>query len=131
VSETPGARLYRIRLACGDGTRKPEPLDAFAERVRQATGAVYDPSTVSLLERMKQKWRLDDVRAFAAVDPLGRGEVWLSALDAEPVIETLDPTKDRKLTMQEIQRARLQAERERAAAALQQKPAKRKRSRGA
>ena len=55
-------------------------MKAFAERVKKATGKVYDPSTISLLERDKQKWRLEDVRVLAAVDPLKRGAAWLSAL---------------------------------------------------
>lgn len=84
MSETAGDRLFKIRLACGDGARKAEPLDAFVVRVERVTGAVYDPSTISLLERMKQKWRLDDVRTFAAVDPMERGEQWLSALNEAP-----------------------------------------------
>lgn len=76
--ETPGDRLYEIRLACGVGRRKAEPMVAFVERVREATGVAYDPSTISLLERMMQGWTLDDVAAFAAVDPKGRGKVWLA-----------------------------------------------------
>jgi hypothetical protein len=83
MTETTGNRLYLIRLACGDGVRTPEPLDRFAERVREATGKAYNPMTLSLLERMKQGWRLIDVRALAAVDPLKRGATWLSALDVE------------------------------------------------
>ena len=82
-AETAGQRLYQVRLACGDGVRKPETMEAFAERVKAETGKVYDPSTVSLLERDMQRWKLEDVRAFAAVDPLKRGEVWLSALSEE------------------------------------------------
>jgi hypothetical protein len=58
-------------------------MTAFAERVERVTGRRYDPSTVSLLERDKQGWRLADVRALAAVDPLKRGAPWLSALDVE------------------------------------------------
>lgn len=80
---TPGSRLYLIRLACGDGVRTAESLAEFAKRVKRRTKMDYDPSTISLLERMKQKWKLDDVHAFAAVDPLGRGEAWL-ALNAPP-----------------------------------------------
>lgn len=76
--ETPGDRLFEIRLACGGGRRKAEPMTAFVERVKEATGAVYDPSTISLLERMIQGWTLDDVTTFAAVDPKGRGKVWLA-----------------------------------------------------
>jgi hypothetical protein len=72
TSDAPGHRLFQIRLACGDGVRSPESLRKFAERVEKETGVRYDPMTISLLERMKQGWRLEDVRAFAAVDPLER-----------------------------------------------------------
>lgn len=98
MTETAGDRLYKIRLACGDGTRKAEPLDAFARRVLGATGIEYDPSTISLLERMKQKWRIDDARAFAAVDPMERGPIWLSALaqDVDPATVRPSPRAAKK-----------------------------------
>lgn len=84
AAETPGDRLYLIRLARGDGRRRAESLVVFVRHVLAVTGEKYHPTTVSMLERNQQTWRLDDVRAFAAVDPLRRGEVWLSALsDAE------------------------------------------------
>lgn len=75
---TPGQRLYLIRLACGDGVRKPESMRDFAERVRKATGQGYEHTTVSMLERDQQGWRLKDVHAFASVDPKGRGPTWLA-----------------------------------------------------
>jgi hypothetical protein len=90
MTETPGQRLYRIRLACGDGVRNAESLKAFAARVRRKTKQSYSAMTLSLLERMEQNWKLADVEAFAAVDPLHRGRVWLAgweeALAAEPEI---------------------------------------------
>lgn len=89
---TVGSRLYQIRLACGDGLRKAESLADFAKRVKRMTKADYDPSTISLLERMKQGWRLDDVKHFAAVDPLKRGEQWLAYnMPAEPRAEDDHP----------------------------------------
>jgi hypothetical protein len=94
MADSVGQRLFLIRLACGDGVRKAEPLPEFAERVQRGTGQAYHPSTISLLERMKQGWRLDDVRAFAAVDPLKRGAAWLSALDVEIA---LTPAKGREV----------------------------------
>jgi hypothetical protein len=84
VTDTPGGRLFLVRAACGGGERKPESLKAFAERVRLATGANYDPSTLSLLERDIQKWRLEDAANFAAVDPAGRGPGWLAFGDELP-----------------------------------------------
>lgn len=93
MTETTGHRLYLIRLACGDGVRKAEPLEAFAARVKRQTKAVYDPSTISLLERMKQNWRLDDAEAFAAVDPLRRGVGWL-AFNLPPEAVPEESTED-------------------------------------
>ncbi len=77
-SETPGTRLYLIRLACGDGQRKPLSQAAFAKLVLDKRGVSYDPSTISLLERMEQGWTLDDLATFAAIDPKGRGPAWLA-----------------------------------------------------
>lgn len=102
---TAGDRLYLIRLACGDGVRDAEPLDAFAKRVKAATGRNYSAMTVSLLERMKQKWRLEDVSAFAAVDPLGRGEAWLSGFGEPSNGARLDPRTARKFSEEELDRA--------------------------
>lgn len=94
--ETPGHRLYQIRLACGDGIRKPESMRDFAERVHTVTGADYEHSTIGMLERDLQGWRLKDVTAFAAVDPKKRGEAWL-AFGNQPPIEVLPaPGEPRK-----------------------------------
>lgn len=76
--ETPGQRLFLIRLACGDGLRKPESMRDFADRVLRVTGADYEHSTIGMLERDIQGWRIKDVSAFAAVDPKKRGEAWLA-----------------------------------------------------
>lgn len=93
---SPGERLYLVRLACGDGLRKAESMTEFVLRVARRTGEKYHPNAVSLLERNQQQWRLEDVRVFAAVDPLNRGEIWLSALSEaaswpEVEIKTYDP----------------------------------------
>ncbi len=85
MPETTGDRLYMIRLACGGGARKPASLAVFAAFVEERTGAHYDPSTISLLERMEQTWRLADLETFASVDPRGRGPAWLAwGEQAEP-----------------------------------------------
>lgn len=80
MKETIGQRLFKIRSAWGDG-RDPETLDDFAARVKKKTGVSYNPVTLSLLERMKRKWRVADVEAFAAVDKLNRGRAWLAGWD--------------------------------------------------
>jgi hypothetical protein len=78
MPETPGQRLYLIRLACGDGARTPEPMKAFVVRVERATGAKYHANAISLLERDEQGWKLDDVNTFSSVDPKKRGASWLA-----------------------------------------------------
>lgn len=113
MAVTPGARLYAVRLACGDGHRKAEPLEAFVARVKQATGTAYLPTTVSMLERDKQGWSLSDAIAFAAVDPLKRGAAWLAFGEGTSApIEgaDFDPRTDRKLTSQEEARVLRAAE---------------------
>lgn len=84
---TIGQRLYLIRLACGDGVRRPESAADFGRRVKKATGLKYDQATISRLETGGRNWLLEDVEAFAAVDPLQRGRAWLAGFDGEPVQE--------------------------------------------
>lgn len=97
IADTPGKRLYLIRLACGDGVRTAEPLKAFAARLKRETRETYHPNALSLLERDEQGWRVSDVEILCRVDPLERGRVWLAfgedveagqASDAPP--DTLD-----------------------------------------
>ena len=89
---TPGDRLFLIRLSYGDGVRKAESLDQFAARVEKRTGERYDPATISLLERNKQKWRLEDAEIFSQLDKEGRGAAWLAF---GPIVED-EPAKRRK-----------------------------------
>lgn len=102
MEETPGQRLFKIRLACGDGHRDAEPLEEFAARVKRRTGKSYSAMTLSLLERMKQNWKLDDVDSFSAVDPLARGRTWLAWGD-EPVKE---PPADTRISDEDVEAAR-------------------------
>lgn len=81
MAETPGQRLYLIRLACGDGIRRAESLDDFSARIKRASGEVYDPATLSRLERGVQQWKLSDVETLARLDPLRRGRAWLATFD--------------------------------------------------
>lgn len=104
-TETAGDRLFLIRLARGDGRRRAESLADFVRHVLTATGEKYHPTTVSMLERNQQSWRLDDVRAFAAIDPLRRGEVWLSALRDAAATPLRDPRKDQRISEQAVGRA--------------------------
>lgn len=93
---TPGQRLYLIRLACGDGVREPETQEDFVARVKRRTKQAYSAMTLSNLERMKQRWKLEDVEAFAAVDPLNRGVGWLGfGLPPEAIPEDDAPAASR------------------------------------
>lgn len=85
----------------------------FVQRVKKVTGEDYDPSTVSMLERDAQGWRLKDMNAFAAVDPLQRGGAWLGFGVAARGGIDLDPARDHRLTQDEEERALAAAARER------------------
>lgn len=73
-----GKRLYAIRLQWGDGVRKAEPLATFAKRVKRVTGEHYDPTTLSLLERDVQKWKIEDAEILSQLDKEQRGKEWLA-----------------------------------------------------
>ena len=81
--ETPGQRLYLIRLALGDGIKNPMLIDVFVALVKRRTGAVYDPSAISRSENGSRRLTLEDVANFAAVDPLHRGREWLGWGEAQ------------------------------------------------
>lgn len=93
MAETIGQRLYRIRLAWGDGVRDPESLEKFAVRVKRETGEDYSEMTLSNLERMKQKWRLEHIEIFAVVDKLKRGRAWLAWGDSATEEATPTPAQ--------------------------------------
>ena len=76
--ETPGDRLYLIRLALGDGKRVPMPMKDFVARVKRLAKATYHANAISLLERGEQEWRLRDFEALAKADPRQRGAPWLA-----------------------------------------------------
>jgi hypothetical protein len=123
--DSPGKRLYLIRLALGDGMRRPEPMAAFVARVREATGESYDTGAVSLLERDLQGWRLKDMNAFAAVDPLKRGGAWLGFGVLPLTAKVAESSPDYQATAVDFAAARAQVvEEERRQAA--RKPAKRR-----
>lgn len=126
VADTPGKRLYLIRLALGDGFKSPLPADQFVARVKKATGVEYDPSTISRLENGQRRWLLEDAKPLAAVDPLRRGEIWLA--HGVNVKDVVDPERDRKLTDDEVERAKRASEAardEEAAASPRKRPPKR------
>ena len=89
TEETPGQRVYRIRLALGDGLKNPMTLRDFVALLRRQK-ARYDPSTISRIENGTRTITLKDVQAIAAVDPLKRGRDWL-AWGASPGAIPLPP----------------------------------------
>lgn len=92
TAETPGQRLYLIRLGLGDGVKNALRIDPeFVELVERLTGFRYDPSAISRAENGSRKLSLDDVARFAAVDPLRRGRDWLGwgSGMAEPIAENV------------------------------------------
>lgn len=73
---TVGQRVYLVRLACGDGVRKAEPMREFAERLSDE-GRPFYASRISDIENDNSQPTLEEVDRIAAVDPLNRGRDWL------------------------------------------------------
>lgn len=71
MSETEGGRLYLVRLALGDGFRKPMSQRALAERIG------YHDGTVSAIEKGDLRMSRDVAEAVAELDPEKRGPAWL------------------------------------------------------
>lgn len=106
LDEEIGARLFKIRAACGRGERDPETLELFAARVKRVTGVDYNPVTLSTLERGKRRWLVGDVFTFARVDPMKRGTGWLAGTDmqADPFADGAEiPTLERESFEEEEQ----------------------------
>lgn len=87
-----GNRIFLVRLALGDGRRKPLAMSRLAELLnkRPERAKKYSSSKLSLLETNKQRADLDDIAVIAAVDPLQRGKAWLAGwtqADVPPVRE--------------------------------------------
>lgn len=73
-----GERVFLVRLACGDGVRRPMPLEQFAALVQRQTGEWFDPGTLSRIENGRRELAVHEVETFARVDPLRRGPAWLA-----------------------------------------------------
>lgn len=74
---TVAQRVYLVRLACGDGIRKPMPMREFAELLT-GDGETVHPSRVSDIENEKSPPTLAEIERIAVVDPLKRGKSWLA-----------------------------------------------------
>jgi hypothetical protein len=106
VADTPGQRLYLIRLALGDGVKNPMPLSELSRVVKEKRRASYDPSTISRMENGTRTITIEDVQVFAPLDPRGRGLAWLAFGD-EP---TELPPDHHTYTFEEIKQAEREAE---------------------
>lgn len=106
LADTPGKRAYLIRLALGDGLKTPMTMAAFAALLTKRSKVVYDSSMISRMESGERKVTLDDIAYMAALDPLTRGKSWLAFGESVDMAQLIDPSKDRRLTGEEIQRAR-------------------------
>lgn len=91
-ADTPGKRVYLIRLALGDGLRSPLPMEEFAALITERTGVAYNSSTISKIENGGRRVTLDDADRIAAVDPRRRGREWLGWGEAQttPTLTGLD-----------------------------------------
>ena len=84
MSDDIGERVFAVRLALGDGVRKPLALRPFAEVVTLIGAKLFTPdyrrdaSTISRWETGQQSLTLEDAAAVAANDPLQRGPAWLA-----------------------------------------------------
>lgn len=76
-ADTPGKRVYLIRLALGDGLRSPLSMEEFAALITERTGVAYNSSTISKIENGGRRVTLEDVGRIAVVDPRQRGREWL------------------------------------------------------
>jgi hypothetical protein len=117
-------RLKEARLATAYLRKIEISQDGMAAVLSETLGRQFHPTQWRRYESGKSEPPLEIIRALASVS--GLTESYIAFGVTEVGIETLDPSKDRKLTMQEIQRARLQAAREEAEAARRRKAAAKK-----
>jgi hypothetical protein len=84
ILETPGQRVFRVRLARGDGVRRPQSQRRFAAELNKAavelgyTDRRYDSSEVSRMETGGLGIDLVDGAVVARIDPMKRGLTWLA-----------------------------------------------------
>lgn len=78
--DTAGKRIYAVRLALGDGWKKPMTMADFgALLTKRCKGAVtYDSAKIARLESGERRASIDDVAVIASVDPEKRGREWLA-----------------------------------------------------
>jgi hypothetical protein len=72
-----GDRVFKVRLALGDGFRIPMTLRDFDALIEDKTGRKIHASELSRIERHERLAILEDAEAIAAVDKEGRSPAWL------------------------------------------------------
>jgi hypothetical protein len=130
--ETVHDRVFMIRQALGENRRKPMSQKAFADLLNEKAEAMekecrFEETMIGRIET-KRVPTTEEADVIAAVDPLDRGRAWLAWGETRGIVLP-DPAKDRKLTMEEIQRAARQVERDNAAQAQKVRATARKRGR--
>lgn len=78
MADTPGQRVYLVRVALGRGHKNPMLIKDFVMVIQRLRKVSYDPSAISRLENGDRAASLEDIDAIAAVDPLRRGKLWLA-----------------------------------------------------
>lgn len=129
MAQTPGQRVYLIRLALGDGVKTPMRIKDFVALIRERTGAKYDPSAISRTENGDRDLALEDVPVIAAVDPHERGRDWLAWGDAPApgdVIMVGPVAVDRRTVVERTAEAQAHANAQGAPAAAKQGPKKKR-----
>lgn len=126
-ADTPGKRVYLIRLALGDGFKVPMPMAAFAALLTERSGVAYDSSMISRMESGDRKVTLEDAPRLAALDPEHRGPGWIAwGVVPDISLDQLIRPDDHFLTAEDRDRLEAEARAQRPAAA-----ARKRRSRGA
>lgn len=91
MADTPGQRVYLVRVALGRGHKNPMLIKDFVVVIQRLRKVSYDPSAISRLENGDRLASLEDIEAIAAVDPLRRGKLWLAwGEDQDSAKEPLD-----------------------------------------
>lgn len=105
--DTPGKRVYAIRLALGDGWKSPMTMAAFAALLTKRSGTSYDSAKISRIESGERALSIAEVDVIAAVDPQNRGREWLAWGEKKPVtVDGLDDMEAGAVLLSPAQLAR-------------------------
>ena len=87
-ADTPGKRVYLVRLARGDGVKNPERLEDFASALSALSGKRYDGSMISRMENGGRTVSIRESELIASLDPLRRSPAWVAFGDEKAPAET-------------------------------------------